>query len=196
MIDKSIIYRALAPDSIRISELELLARLGGSSDGVSETVSRMKSRILQLAEPKFAAIKVEVGKSGDSITLFGEKITAVALKKCLDGAKSAYIMAVTLGPMVDRELISLSKRSQSEHFVLDAVSSAYVEAAADATEEELLSGVPHTKRFSPGYSDVPLRLQKIILDRLCAERLLGVTLTDESLMIPTKTITAIIGVKD
>ena len=51
-------------------------------------------------------------------------------------------------------------------------------------------------RFSPGYGDFALDAQASILASLDAERQLGIYLTDESLMIPTKSITAVAGIFD
>lgn len=196
MPKKSVIYSPINPEKIEISEWELEARLGGKCEEGDERISEIICRVRSLAEPKFSALELEVGYSDEKILLGGKAIESVGLKRCLSHAKRAYIIAVTLGARMDRELLLLSKRSPGEHFIFDAVSSAYAEAAMDAAENALLSAVPHTNRFSPGYGDLSLSLQKFILDTLSADKLLGITLTDTSLMIPTKSITAIIGIKD
>ena len=50
-------------------------------------------------------------------------------------------------------------------------------------------------RFSPGYGDFDLKYQKDILEYLDANKKIGISLTDSLMMIPTKSITAIIGIK-
>ena len=165
-------------------------------EAVYSLVMEMHNRLKMTAKPAFCATRVSIFHRGEgSLALESGEIHSLALSRTLRGASEAYIMAVTLGAGVDRELLALSKRSMTEHFVYDAVASAYVEAACDAAEAQLCGGLLTTHRFSPGYGDLPLDLQRYILDRLSAERLLGVTLTDTSLMIPTKSITAIIGIK-
>ena len=50
-------------------------------------------------------------------------------------------------------------------------------------------------RFSCGYGDLPLSLQREIFPALDVTRYIGVTLTDGDLMIPSKSVTAIVGIK-
>ena len=52
-----------------------------------------------------------------------------------------------------------------------------------------------TKRFSPGYGDLALAHQKEVLKLLNAEKNVGITLTDTCLMVPTKSVSAIVGIK-
>ena len=74
---------------------------------------------------------------------------------------------------------------------------ATLSAGADtATEAEILAQFPDkhaTWRFSPGYGDLPLETQGDFLRTLNAEKRLGVTLSPGGLCIPTKTVTAVIG---
>ncbi len=52
-------------------------------------------------------------------------------------------------------------------------------------------------RFSPGYGDCPLSAQRSIVNSvLNATRLIGLTVTPTSLLIPTKSVTAVIGLFD
>ncbi len=51
-----------------------------------------------------------------------------------------------------------------------------------------------SKRFSPGYGDLSLEIQKNLLAYLDAHRRIGIELTENYLMIPQKSVTAILGV--
>ena len=51
-------------------------------------------------------------------------------------------------------------------------------------------------RYSPGYGDLPLAFQQDLFRALDCERRLGLTLTDSLLMVPSKSVTAIIGMKE
>lgn len=53
-----------------------------------------------------------------------------------------------------------------------------------------------TSRFSPGYGDYPLTEQSRIIGYLDAQRQIGLHVTSDSLMIPGKSITALIGIAD
>ena len=61
---------------------------------------------------------------------------------------------------------------------------------ADARERGLYTNF----RFSPGYGDLPMETQPILLAALDAQRRLGITLAPKSLlMTPTKSVTAVVG---
>ena len=87
----------------------------------------------------------------------------------------------------------------TEALLLDALGSAWVEAGCDEAEKELAGRFPGmhlTDRFSPGYGDLPLRIQPDVLAAADATRRLGVQVTESCLMIPQKTVTAVIGLSD
>ena len=49
-------------------------------------------------------------------------------------------------------------------------------------------------RFSPGYGDLPLELQKDVFRVLDCPRKIGLSLNESLLMSPSKSVTAIIGI--
>ncbi|MFA9422765.1 MAG: methionine synthase, partial [Sedimentibacter sp.] len=50
-----------------------------------------------------------------------------------------------------------------------------------------------TFRYSPGYGDVPISHQGDILAALNAQKLIGLSVSDSSILIPRKSVTAFIG---
>ena len=109
---------------------------------------------------------------------------------------SLFVFAVTLGMDTERYLNILSKTSLSEHFICDGYYSALCESACDAAETIIREAKDCKPRFSPGYGDLPLSLQKDVLACLCAPSRMGITLTDSFLMVPQKSVTAIMGIKN
>ena len=78
----------------------------------------------------------------------------------------------------------------------DCLASAAVEAICNELERELTKKLPDwhfTWRFSPGYGDLPLSVQPQILDVLNAQKRAGVSCLESLLMVPSKSVTAIIG---
>ena len=72
-----------------------------------------------------------------------------------------------------------------------------MEQVCDKAEEEIFADKPNlyrTWRFSPGYGDLPIDIQGDILNALNAQRRIGLTVTESSLLVPTKSVTAIIGI--
>lgn len=135
----------------------------------------------------------ELALEGSSLRLQGESIA-----QHLAGAIAVGVMAVTLGAGVERELRRLSLTDALGQTLFDAAATALVERAADAAEALLVAdaadrGLYTTWRFSPGYGDLPLSCQPALLASLDATRLLGISLTPSLLMVPTKSVTAVVG---
>ena len=196
MINENVKFRQVARDEFKVNEYELAARLGVCSSCMGDRLFENIPYLMEIVSPKYSAVKLTVEYLSEDTLKIGEiEIKSRDLTKNLEGAREAYLLAVTLGIELDRYLFKLGMMSGAERFVVDGYASALVEALADFAEGELFGDAPHCKRFSPGYGDVPIDIQGEILAALSAENLLGITLTDKKMMVPTKSITAIIGCK-
>ena len=136
---------------------------------------------------RFDLVRERAGLSlgGTAVALPGADIAAH-----LGGCGSCVIFAVTLGLRTERYLAGLAADPAAALYA-DTACSLLIEEAADLAEREM---PPHTTwRYSPGYGDLPLTLQGKLLTLLDAPRRLGLTLTDSGLMLPRKSITAIVG---
>ena len=119
--------------------------------------------------------------------------------RMLGECSQAVLLACTLGAGFEALLRAEQARSMARAAMLDACGSAWVEAGCDAAEEEISARFPElyrTDRFSPGYGDLPLTIQKDVCALLDAPRRLGVQVTDSFLMNPSKSVTAVIGLSD
>ncbi|MBQ9544400.1 MAG: methionine synthase [Clostridia bacterium] len=120
------------------------------------------------------------------------------IRRHLSGCERASLMCVTLGEGAESAVRTAAGISQALGAVTDAAASAFAELAADAAEKEIAAAVGAAEtasRFSPGYGDLPLGIQGDFLASLNAKRTLGVALSKGGLMLPRKTVTAVIGVK-
>ncbi len=130
---------------------------------------------------------------GTSLVLEGESMGFY-----LDGATSVALMACTLGPRCDEMLRILAARDPLDQLVCDAACTDLVELGADAAENEVRAygadrGLVCGMRYSPGYGDFPLSVQPMFLDVLQAPKLLGLNVTADHLLVPIKSVTAVIG---
>lgn len=117
----------------------------------------------------------------------------------LRGCPYVILIAVTLGIEADKllhkyELINMAKAS-----ILQACGAAAVEACCNSLQNELQDKALQQNmylrpRFSPGYGDLPLAAQKDFFNAIECTKRLGITLTDNYLMYPTKSVTAFIGI--
>lgn len=181
-------YVALTKRELMPRESELAARLRAPRDGLSKEVGAALTRLTEIASPAATLAWAPLdGALRASLSLSGGD---------LENCSYIAVLAVTLGHAIDRELARARRRGAAEAFILDAVASAMAEAAADAAEVHLRSAAERIvwgRRRSPGYGRLPLSLQPLLLSLSAADRQLGITLTEASMMLPTKSITAILG---
>ena len=126
----------------------------------------------------------------------GMRLRGKLAGKMLRDCGKAILLACTLGAAYERLERIWRVRDLARAAVLDACGSALAEAGCEQAEAEIRQrypGVKMTKRFSPGYGDLSLHIQGELLRALDAEKRLGITLTESCLMIPSKSVTAIIG---
>lgn len=194
-MNEKVIYGSLPSDSFPPSESELRERIGCPFDKV-ENSNEIYAQVERSLRPKYAYTFTDIKRYGEVLDLgFGE-ILSHDLNKNLRGCKRACLLAVTLGSDTDRHLMKLSKVAPVDNYFADAIASAFAESLCDSVEKIAVGDTPHKARYSIGYGDVPLHYQKEFLCRLNAEKNVGITLTEGMLMIPSKSITAIIGIKE
>ena len=191
------IYGEVPSNEITININELCARLNVKRDFKVENIEKLEEVLRENINAKYVASisKVEF-ISDDIITLGNSEIKSKSLYKNLKNVDYCYILAVTLGINVDKLLKKYSIKSTYEHFVLDALSSAMCESLCDIVSNKLCENKKTRPRFSVGYGDLSLEYQKQILDILDAKKYLNLTLLQSFLMVPTKSITAIIGIEN
>ena len=182
---------------VSVCERELKNRLGVDRDFDVSVYRKITETAFNNVQPCCVYTKVPVKCTSDGICDLG--FTAVKshdLCKNLKGCSSAFVFAVTLGIQAQRHLLTLSKTSQSSHFICDAYYNALAEAVCDKAEGIIKGSLVCKPRFSPGYGDLPLEIQRDVLNVLDAAKTAGICLTDSLLMTPQKSITAIMGIKD
>ena len=121
------------------------------------------------------------------------------LDRHLDGCEDVYLSCGTIGAPFDALLRRASAVSGLDALIVQAIGAAAVEKHMDAVDgeirAELAPGESLLPRYSPGYGDFPLEASRKILEMLDAPRRIGVSLTDTLLLVPSKTVTAVIGVR-
>lgn len=122
------------------------------------------------------------------------------LAKCLDGCESIILFAATVGLELDRLIKRYSRTEPSLAVCLQAIGAERVESLCDVFCDEIkdaykVKGMNTRPRFSAGYGDLPLSLQRDIIATLSCPKNIGIALNDSLLMSPSKSVTAIIGIK-
>lgn len=121
------------------------------------------------------------------------------LARHLEGCGAVYLACGTLGASFDAFHRRASAVSGADALILQAVAAAMIEDWMDTIEDEIRKelepGETLVARYSPGYGDFPLAAQGALVSLLDTPRKVGVSLTSTFLLTPSKSVTAVIGVR-
>ena len=138
-------------------------------------------------------------KETDRLQIGKLNIISKNLGKNLAGCQSAVILGATLGAGVDMLLRKYALTDMARVVTLQACAAAMLEEYLDECQQNIGKKLEKERlylrpRFSPGYGDFPIEHQKMILRMLDTAKTIGLTMTDSSMLTPTKSVTAVIGV--
>ena len=124
------------------------------------------------------------------------KNLGVNLRDCSE----VCILASTIGPKTDALIRKYGMTDTVRAGILQACGAMYIEKFVDYVNDKIkkeaeLSGKTTKPRYSPGFGDVSLEVQKDFFRFLPCTRI-GLTLMDTLIMSPEKSVTAFIGIKN
>ena len=183
----------------RRETLQYLGYLGSAIPKKLEAeIARCEEEILCTARPRVLwrlfGLLPDGSLEGTTFTPQGRDVPDL-LKDC----SRVILMAATLGSEAELLLRRSQIRDMSEAVILDAAASAAIENVCDNLCEDLAGRFAPdylTDRFSPGYGDFPFSQQREFFNVLDITRQIGVSLSDSGLMLPQKSVTALIGVAE
>lgn len=138
---------------------------------------------------------------GENITFGGETFVSKSFCQLVKNCDEIALFAVTVGnklPEKRQEFIDNGEMFNA--VVYDAAGSEIAEEGAEYMHDFLGKIVAAKgkkimkRRFSPGYSDMSLEMQKKIFKLLKPENI-GINLSPSFLMIPEKSVTAFVGIE-
>ncbi len=177
-----------------VSEKQLLLSLGyvnaAVPEKVSEDIAFCINSLISMSTPKLC-YKVLDKSEYSQLLISGKDIAAH-----LEDSYKIIVFAVTLGASIDALIARYKISDIGRAYVYDACANIAIENVCDnfcSDMKKIYNNI--TERFSPGYGDYPLEMQSTFAKLLDLERKIGVTVTDSMLLLPQKTVTAIIGIK-
>lgn len=180
----------------KIDEREVLRYLGYSTNpdpDLTVQIAHLSEELVAAAAPRLVWRRLPLIKENDYL-LAGNDIRAL-----LQDCSEVVLFAATLGAEAERFLRRAQIRDMAQAVILDACADSAIENVCDHFCEDLgrlIHPAFLTDRFSPGYGDMPLSHQRVMFDVLDVTRRIGVTLTDSGLMLPQKSVTAILGISE
>lgn len=174
-----------------------LDRADGSLRAQAEACAR---ELLGAIRPRWSWREAEIAPEAGGVRLAGGLLLpGEDLKAHLTGCDRAAIFCATLGAEADALIRRTERLDMGRALTLDCCASAAVEEVCDQIEGELQGKFPGCSfpfRYSPGYGDLPLEVQGPLLELLDAPRRVGLCATQNHLLTPRKSVTAILGISD
>lgn len=187
-----------------IDKLEILRYLGHTTQDIDSNTNQLLNECLleinDLISKQSVYKAFDIDHQENSIILINTILIMESkdIAKHLANSDKCVLMAASLGLEVDMKIAYYAKTNITKSLILDACASVAIEALCDDVEAKIRkeacdNGYNITSRFSPGYGDLPIILQKPITQILQTYPKIGLTVTDSSIMLPRKSVTAIIG---
>ncbi len=171
---------------------------------ISELIKSAAAQMLEVIKPQAVYelfdLRVEYDQvDGRGMVEFADvKIQSCDLARNLRNCSQVIIFASTLGPQCDQLIRRTQVKDQVKAAVFQATGAMYIEKCVDLlnekiSEEAQAQGKNTRPRFSPGYGDLSLEVQKDFFRLLPCSRI-GLTLMDTLIMSPEKSVTAFVGI--
>ncbi|MDU4934639.1 MAG: vitamin B12 dependent-methionine synthase activation domain-containing protein, partial [Peptostreptococcaceae bacterium] len=123
------------------------------------------------------------------------------LYEILKDCNECILMAATLGINIEKDIKKYSCTELTKGIIIDSCATTAIEEVCDKVQNEienniLKNGQYLTFRYSPGYGDLSIEKNTEILTILNGQKEIGLTITNSGIMIPRKSVIAIIGITD
>ena len=172
---------------------------------ISKLIKTAADEMLEVIKPQAVyeqfdlQVEYDEGKGAGCVTFADVSIPSKDLARNLRECNKVVIFASTLGPQCDQLIRRTQVKDQVKAAVFQASGAMYIEKCVDLLNEKIKAdaealGNKVRPRFSPGYGDVSLEVQKDFF-RLLPCNKIGLTLMDTLIMSPEKSVTAFVGSK-
>ena len=183
---------------------EVLRYLGYKNQNIDEQlnilIDETREECKKLIFPKYIYATYKTIIKDEGVILEGTNLILPGndIKEHLKNAEKTVLMAVTLGGDIQKKISFYEKINLTKALILDACATTVVEEICDMLEDYIKEEAENesyaiTFRYSPGYGDLQITIQKDFLNTLRADKTIGLTASESHLLLPRKSVTAIIG---
>lgn len=192
-------------NNLKIDKNEVLRYLGYRGQEVTtELIKDIEETIKEgkvLFKPNYVYREFNIVKENDEILLLGTNLILKGndIFDLLKNSEKCIVMAATIGSDIERKIKFYSKYNLTKALILDSCATTAIEEICDNLQESISKGIlkgeeKFTFRYSPGYGDLALDIQKEIVSILDCERKIGLKVSCDMVLFPRKSVTAIIGI--
>lgn len=192
---------------LEVNKEEVLRYLGYKGQDIDEKmnleINECREEIKKLILPRAVYSYNNIKPHAEGVEVINTNLILKGkdIKEHLKNSKQCVLMAVTLGNEVEKKTRLYEKTNLTKALILDACATTAVEEVCDIIENKVKEKAfkeekDITFRYSPGYGDLPLDIQNSFLRAIDAQKKIGLTVSENNLLFPRKSVTAIIGIID
>ena len=172
-----------------------------ADDKVLQLFDKCEQNVLMNARPRYTYKVFDIGMKNDGVELKGSSLvlTGDSIREHLKGCTKVVLMAMTLSSDIDKLIRVAQVQSMAEAVITDSIASTAIEQVCNKVEDYIKTEYPNmyqTFRFGVGYGDLPIELQGPFIKVVDAARTIGLNVNSSSMLVPTKSVTAIIGLSE
>lgn len=190
-------------DSLNRAEaFRYMGHKGGEiPENINSLADECEEKLLAAIRPNYVWRVFDIAESENGISVSGTSLalTGNDITEHLRGCERCALMCATLSVGADSVIRAYESAEMEKAVIADCLASAAIEQVCDIAEREIQAAVGdyhYTWRFSPGYGDLPLELQRQFIEVLQAQKRIGVTVTNSLILIPRKSVTAVMGISE
>ena len=183
-------YRGFTPESI--------------DDRVKEEIDSCVKELQKVSEPRSVVKIFTLSQPEENVNVIGDGLLTIPSEKLyinLKGCTKVALLAATIGIGADRLIRRAEVTDMLKASIYQAAGAALIEAYVNEINDGISKdaekeGMQTRPRFSPGFGDVPISYQSEFERLLQMHKETGITLTDSYIMMPSKSVTAFIGLRN
>ena len=183
-----------------MDKAEILRYMRTNSKTDDEQILALVDKAMALIEEN-AAVKTlyrifDCTVTEDALIIQDFHFHSVRLAENLKGCSRVVVFGATLGTACDRLIRVNATGNIALAMALQSAAASKIEEVCDRLEESIKEAhnVTLRQRYSPGYFDLDIAEQKKLFSLIALTKRIGLTLTDTCEMVPTKSVTAFIGI--
>ncbi|MBR5439369.1 MAG: Vitamin B12 dependent methionine synthase activation subunit [Clostridia bacterium] len=190
----TILQKSYSAPKVNVKEILRYAGVKEGDGGISELLKECLIEVENELVYRVCYAEFNCKIYGEIIDLEFVKINSKNLSSNLKNANKCIVFCATIGAKIDRLIAKYSVISPLKALLFQAIGAERIESLCNLFNNEIKQSYNAVKpRFSPGYGDLRVELQREIIEVLGANKRIGVTLNESLLMSPSKSVTAFIG---
>lgn len=179
-------------------EILRYARCGDDLDQINDLLSECLNELDGKLSYKVCYVSLGLKINNDECDFDVFTVKSKNLANHLTGCDKVIAFAATIGIEIDKLIAKYGRLAPSKALMFQAIGAERIENLCDlfCNEIEKEYNLKTKSRFSPGYGDLSLEVQKDLFSVLQCYKKTGLCLNESLLMSPSKSVTAFVGLSN